>query len=255
MGEEMSVTVASYGGGTNSTAYLIGMYERGERPDLVLFSDTGAERPDTYTFIDIFNKWLIDHDMPEITFVKDPRWTILENCEQRKILPSLAYGYKSCSDHFKIRPQNRYVKKWQPAVDAWAKGEKVTRLIGYDAGEWYRMKTSHDDKRYVYRHPLVEWEWFRKDCEEAIHRVGLPQPRKSSCYICPAMKPEEIVALDKHFPELAERALRIEAAADLQTVKGLGRSFSWKSVLEFHKSQGSLFEVEEIPTICDCYDG
>lgn len=33
--------MVSYGGGTNSTAMLIGMVERGERPDAILFADTG----------------------------------------------------------------------------------------------------------------------------------------------------------------------------------------------------------------------
>jgi len=40
--------VVSFGGGTNSTAMLVGMWERGERPDAILFADTGGEKPHTY---------------------------------------------------------------------------------------------------------------------------------------------------------------------------------------------------------------
>lgn len=38
-----SMIVASFGGGTNSTAMLIGMWERGENVDLILFADTGGD--------------------------------------------------------------------------------------------------------------------------------------------------------------------------------------------------------------------
>jgi len=37
--------VVSYGGGVNSTAVLVGMVERGIRPDAILFADTGGEHP------------------------------------------------------------------------------------------------------------------------------------------------------------------------------------------------------------------
>ena len=36
-------TIVSYGGGTNSTAMLVGLWERGERPDAIVFADTGGE--------------------------------------------------------------------------------------------------------------------------------------------------------------------------------------------------------------------
>lgn len=36
------LTIASYGGGTNSTAELIGCVEKGIKVDLILFADTGG---------------------------------------------------------------------------------------------------------------------------------------------------------------------------------------------------------------------
>ena len=50
------LSVVSYGAGTNSTAMLIGLHERGERPDLILFADTGGERPETYRHRDAVSK-------------------------------------------------------------------------------------------------------------------------------------------------------------------------------------------------------
>ena len=40
--------VVSYGGGTNSVAMLVGLHERGLRPDAIVFADTGGEKPNTY---------------------------------------------------------------------------------------------------------------------------------------------------------------------------------------------------------------
>lgn len=242
----------SYGGGTNSTAMLIGLYEKNLRVDSVIFSDTGGERPDTYVFIDIFNKWLIEHKMPEITFVKHPKETLEENCIKNKVLPSLAYGYKRCSDHFKIRPQWKYKKK---KFEAELKnGNRIAEYLGYDAGEFHRMKFFETKQRHT-EYPLVYWGWNRNKCVEKIKEHGLPQPKKSSCFFCPAMKKEEIKRLAKVFPELAERAIKIEENADLTSIKGLGRNYAWKDLINADKQQESLFDESGIELICECYDG
>lgn len=58
--------IVTYGGGTNSTAMIIGMVKRGTIPDRILFSDTGGERPDTYEFIDMFSDWLEQNGAPRV---------------------------------------------------------------------------------------------------------------------------------------------------------------------------------------------
>lgn len=45
------MNVVSFGGGTNSTAMIIGMYLHKIPIDLILFADPGAEQPHTYEFI------------------------------------------------------------------------------------------------------------------------------------------------------------------------------------------------------------
>ena len=49
--------VMSDGGGTNSMAMLIGLRDSGIRPDLIVFADTGGERPHTYRYMDIKREW------------------------------------------------------------------------------------------------------------------------------------------------------------------------------------------------------
>lgn len=36
---------------------LVGMAERGVRPDLILFADTGGEKPETYEFVNTMDAW------------------------------------------------------------------------------------------------------------------------------------------------------------------------------------------------------
>ncbi len=50
--------------------------------------------------------------------------TLEQNCLATGTLPSLAYGWRSCSDKYKRRPQDKYVNQWGPAREAWSRGEK-----------------------------------------------------------------------------------------------------------------------------------
>lgn len=238
-GDAVGITVASYGGGTNSTAMLIGCVELGIPVDLILFADTGGERPHTYTFVSLFSAWLQEHGMPGIVTVKQ-ELSLEADCIARGALPAVAYGFKSCSDRWKIRPQNAYLKAHGLTVG--------TRLIGFDADEPQRAKEIPGNC-----YPLIEWDWGRAECIEAIKRAGLPLPGKSSCFFCPNMKKHEIREMAVQYPDLAERALRMERGADLTSIKGLGRTFSWDGLL----ATGDMFENEydfapEMP--CGCYD-
>jgi hypothetical protein len=250
------ITVASFGGGTDSTAMLIGMVQKQLPVDLILFADTGGEKPHTYEHIKKFSEWLVLMGYPPIVSVRYKRETLEENSLRIKGLPSIAYGFKKCSLKFKVQPQDQYCNNWKPAKDAWKRGEKVTKLIGYEAGEERRAKIS-EDKKYAYRYPLIEWGWDRAKCIEVIQSVGLPLPGKSACFFCPSSKAQEVKQLAKDYPHLAQRALAMEANADLTTIKGLGRNYSWKDLLAFDEAQTKLFDSDysttEIP--CGCYDG
>ena len=222
--------VVSFGGGTNSTAMLIGMVERHERCDLILFADTGGEKPETYKHVAGFSRWLKFVGMPEIITVKRTNRagevrTLEQDCLDGKMLPSIAYGFKACSMKYKRDPQDKFCNNSQPAKDEWKAGRKVVKLIGYDMDEPHRAKIPEDEK-YLYRYPLIEWNWGRDECIDAIKRAGLKLPGKSACYYCPSSKRGEILALKRDYPDLAARAVAMEKNAVLTSAKGLGRSFA-----------------------------
>lgn len=132
------MNIVCFGGGTNSTAMIIGMYLHEIPVDLILFADTGAEQPHTYDFMERFNDWLLAHGLPQITVVwrtdKDGNRLFLEeDCLNYKRLPSIAYGFKGCSGKFKTGVQEKFCNNYPPCVSAWSNGEKIHKYVGYDA--------------------------------------------------------------------------------------------------------------------------
>lgn len=247
--------VVAYGGGTNSTALLVHLHEAGVTPDLILFADTGSEKPHTYKHVEAVSAWCKRVGFPEIVTVhKGGRQESLEeSCLRQNMLPSIAYGYKSCSLKYKRAPQDVYVNSWQPAIDCWKLlGLKVVKLIGYDADEERRAKIAADDK-YDYQYPLIEIGWGRDECISAIDRAGLPRPGKSACFFCPSSTVAEIHWLRDNEPSLFARALAMENNAELTSVKGLGRRFAWR--IHANPDQPAPAIESGIAPECDCYDG
>jgi hypothetical protein len=259
--------VVNFGAGVNSTALLVGMKERGIKPDAILFADTGGEKPHTYDHLAEVSEWCGVVGFPKIMsvmytahhakgYAKGEQVTLERMCLDRKMLPSVAYGRPACSHKHKVVPMDQYLRKWQPAIDAWASGGHVVKYIGYDVEENTRARLDFsDDMKFEFQYPLDEWGWNRADCVAAICRAGLSQPGKSACFFCSNMKPIEIRRLGRDYPELLERALAMEENAEFKPngIKGLGRDWSWKTCLE----QGELFDlgVSDYQMPCACFDG
>lgn len=205
--EELRVQplVIAYGLGVDSTAVLVEFHKRGIRPDAILFADTGDEKQETYDYLPIISQWLVSVDFPPVTIVKYipqdfkglPSYATLgENCLSNGTLPSLAFGFKSCSLKWKVVPQNKWVDRWPLALDYWKSGGKVLKVIGYDASPKDLKRYAHakgvEDPKYDYWYPLVEWKMDREACKASIRNAGLPVPPKSACKFCPATRPEEL---------------------------------------------------------------
>lgn len=244
----MSMQIVSYGAGTNSTAMLVEMVRRGENCDAVVFSDTGGERPETYEHVLVFSEWLASHGYPTITAVANDgmHGTLEAECLTHKRLPAVAYGFSSCSDKYKRRP----FKKWLKAQAF----DEVTVCIGFDADEPHRAERGASiDDGYQKRYPLIEWNMGREECLETIAAAGLELPGKSACFFCPNSKKHEIFDLRDRHPQLLARALAMEGNAELSSIKGLGRSYSWGDLIRLDAAQGKFDFAHDMP--CGCYDG
>jgi hypothetical protein len=277
--------VVAYGLGVDSTAMLIEFVRLRIRPDLILFADTGGEKPETYAYLPVIQRYLARVAFPTVVTVRyEPKWAVYHTLEQQCLhtgtLPSLAYGGKSCSLKYKRSPQDRYILSAYPPAELQRRGQRVVRAIGFEAGEerrtyahvvkaigldageehrltWARAEPGEgkrptreawlDAHYFHYWYPLLEWGYDRERCKQIIAAAKLPVPIKSACFFCPASKKQEILWLQEHHPELLERALAIErnAQAKLISVKGLGRSFSW---------EGYLTRRVELPLFRGCCD-
>lgn len=212
------------GVGVDSTAQLGGMYDRGIRPDLLLFADVGDEKQETYDYIPVMQDWLKTVGFPPLITVRNvvanfkhwpPYESLSQNCLTNGTLPSLAFGFKSCSLKWKVGPQNKYCADWAPAKATWAKGEKVIKTIGYDASPNDKRRYAHaqgmEDPAYEYWYPLMDWGWDRDRCKKEIqYSMGIAVPMKSACVYCPATKPAE---LHEHRAEYLKLIVIMEARA------------------------------------------
>jgi hypothetical protein len=204
-----------YGIGVDSTAMLVGFHQRGIRPDLIIFSDVGAEREATYEYLPVINKWLRSVGFPEVTVVRyraknfkhwPAYFTIEENCLTNVTLPSISYGGHSCSSKWKISAQDEFLEAWPVAQAAWAQGKRVMRAIGFEDSPHEHKRSERcntfavqdlEEGKYQAFFPLQEWGWDRERCVTEIKNAGLVVPSKSSCYFCCAMKPWEVNELTR----------------------------------------------------------
>lgn len=232
--EPLPPVVLAYGVGVDSTALLVELEARGQRPDLVLTADTGVEKPATYAYLDVIRPWMdergIAHELvryqPKRFKHWPPYYSLLEMALTNATLPSKSLGGSSCSLKYKKALQDAFLRTWAPAVAAWGRGQKVTRLIGFDAGKRDTLRANHaaaiEDPLYDYDYPLRRWGWDRDACTRRIEAAGLPVPPKSSCWFCIGMTPDEV----RELPTWCLRLIVLveaRAAPRLHTVEGLWR--------------------------------
>lgn len=266
--------VVSYGGGTDSTALLVEAHNRGMRPDLILFADTGSEMPHTYAYLPVMAEWCAKVGFPEVQVVRwmrqDGRFLSLhEWCIERGELPSKAYGFSGCTSKWKQHPLDKAVGTHPGVLLALEEDRTVERWLGYDAREAGRVANiRHKPPPYLWRAPLFEWNIAREQCRQIIAAAGLPQPGKSSCWVCPMMRGHEIDQLAAEYPHLAAEAVEIENAGRANgsgdiAVRGLGMNtpgrVPWSAWIGRPQQQVLTFgtppeEDDEDDKPCGCHD-
>lgn len=235
--------VVSYGMGLDSTGMLVEMEARGIVPDAIVFADTGAEKPETYAYLDVMNEWLDKVGFPRITVVsyapvRAPYTTLEGKCLANDTLPSIAFSSgHSCALVFKRDVQVKWLKSWGPALDAIAAGGRVVKAIGYDSSpadlrrstkanagtEKIRAKIAErvaegrkaladqwEADNVDFWYPLQQWGLERDALAKLITDAGLPLPVKSACYFCPASGLGEVLDLKRDHRDLYDRAVAME---------------------------------------------
>jgi len=230
--------VLSYGGGVNSTA-ILALYKLGKlpRPDYIVFSDTGAEMPYTYQYIDYMER----HGF-HITYLTGGRTqveTLVEYCERKRLIPSPMNRW--CTTDWKRTPIDYFCR---------AIGD-CTHWIGIGADEAHRAK-NRKGKEY----PLIEMGIGRRKCIEIIQQAGWCVPQKSGCFMCPYQSKRQWITLKRDFPELWGMAVKLE----LDTMsKEYGKPWLFNKPWTLEEYVADNYKQNDLPgwlsdyQKCECY--
>lgn len=264
----------NWGGGVNSTAVLVLFHQASLRPDVIVFADPGSEWPETYRYRDeVLQPWLASIGFPPVLTLRGREGTqkgagLRAECSRltaagRPGLPSIAFGFKTCSLKFKRDVVMVWGNSYPPFRATWAAGEKVKKVVGIDAGEKHRIRPFTDPReaaKYELLYPLVAAGWDREACVRAIREEGLPVPTKSACYFCPNNTDAEWIRLRDTHPELWADAVQMEREAlpliDEPRRFGLRRrgKVGEKHISSFAFPRACSVDDDDDDQACDCKD-
>ena len=131
--------IASFGCGVDSVAGLL----LNSNYDEIIFADTGSEMPETYAYLDYFEK----KSGLKITKVKSHLGKIYDYYFNKRCFPLPTF--RDCTKKFKITPIRQYFRK------KYGKKETFEMSLFIDYSEFHRMRTS--DRNYIKNcYPLVD---------------------------------------------------------------------------------------------------
>ena len=217
-------------GGRDSSALAVWLCKDlalGEMPYELVFTDTKAELPELYDYLNRLETYL----GITITRISDPRG-------YEGLLESFNYffpnqGARWCTERLKIRPFQK-----------WLGQDEATVYIAIRADEAERVDQRYTlSKRRIHRvFPFVERDIDKARVETILKRHGLwdhpmyaLKPR-SGCWCCFYQSATSWRKIAQRYPDLAERALEWERLHKVQnpgtqTFSYIGQGRSLKNVL------------------------
>lgn len=224
----MTLTVASFSGGKDSTAMVLRMIEKGERLDKVVFCDTGMEFPAMYAHIAKVKEHVEASGVEFVTLTPDHTFEYLlmeKPIDSKK--HGLYHGYswpgmqmRWCTRHLKADVQCRYCRELREST-----GEDIVTCTGLAADEAKRLERQNNRG---HRHPLAEWGWTEDMCLGYCYGKGFdwydPSIGKglyeifsrTSCWICPLGTIDNFRQLRRWYPDLWARIGEMEAEIKAQ---------------------------------------
>ncbi|MGC9147606.1 MAG: hypothetical protein ACP5GL_07370 [Infirmifilum sp.] len=200
------ITYLSYGGGVNSTS-ILHLPDVMDQVDLVIFADTGAEKPETYAYIEKYVRPFLRSMGKSFVVVRGRERIggrevsdIYEAFYLWRMVPSRYL--RICTYRFKVKPILEYLKTSYP-------GEGIRAVMGISYEEAYRAGRSWPGDQEIY-YPLIERKITRSGCERIIRDAGWPVPMKSSCFFCPFQTRREWYWLRYAHPDLWQKAIALE---------------------------------------------
>lgn len=183
----------SYGGGTQSAAIAVLIaQDKLPKPECSVIADTGREQSETWAYLRQHVQPLLasvgvtihraPHSMATVDlYSKSGKLLIPAFTPPNGKLPTF------CSTEWKKRVVQRYLRQ-----HGYGPGRPVDTWIGFSLEEAYRRMKPSGVAWQEYTWPLVDLvPRTRNECRQLVLDAGLPDPPRSSCWMCPYHTDEE----------------------------------------------------------------
>lgn len=189
------VRVLSFGAGTQSSAVL-GLIEEGKLPpvDFAVFADTQAEPDDVYAWLEKIRAW--SKTKLIIATKGDLFNATMAGTVDRSRFPSLPFwtvragelegiARRQCTKEYKIEVVHRAVRQELGYAPRQRVKHQVEMLIAMSLEEVGRMRDSRE-AWIKNSYPLIfDIPMHRQQSIEYVKTLGLGEPPRSSCIMCP----------------------------------------------------------------------
>lgn len=198
--QEDLVHVIPISGGADSSCLALLMHERFPLTRFrMMTTDTGAELPETYEFLDLIER-VTGNPIERIK----PELDLFELVEKYNgFLPSAQARW--CTNQLKLKSFQGWMKQFA--------GQPMAMYVGLRADEPGRLAFAVDGVQTVM--PFIDAGWGRSDVFGYLSAtVGVPRSyqtrTRSGCTVCPFQRRQEIVGLLQHQPVEFVRGMKYE---------------------------------------------
>lgn len=255
--EGAAIRAVSFGAGVQSSTMLLLAAEGkiGPMPDVAIFADTGDEPADVYEHLRFMRSGNVAIPFPiEIVTAGSIREQLLSwsrgeisNSHGRPPFfvkgkdsrgrPKVGMTNRQCTQDWKIAPIERRLREFA-GIKPRSPGPRapvVEQWIGISTDEIGRLKPAR--RRWIKnRHPLIEIDWSRRDCEDYLESRGIDCP-SSACRICPFHD-------DSEWKRLKEQPADFEAACEVDDALRSGEPLMLRGEPFLHRSCRPLREID-----------
>ena len=209
--------VLSYGGGRQTVAICVLIAQgRLPHPEHIVCADTGREASSTWDYLREHVAPLLatvgltveiaSHDLATVDLYSGNSDLLIPAYTKDGKLPTF------CSTEWKRRPVQRYLR----GLD-YGPGRPVSLWLGFSVDEVGRAKPSQTSW-ITHRYPLLmDVALNKRECVALVRDAGLPEPPRSSCWMCPHRSDEEWAALS---PDDFARAVALESELQERDTQG-----------------------------------
>lgn len=203
----------SYGGGTQSAAIAV-LVAQGQLPvpERIVMADTSREATETWEYLERHIQPLLARVDRRVEIAPHTLATVdlYPAPHDAPLIPAFTRTGKLslfCSVEWK----RRVVRRWLRQA-GYGPRHPVVTWIGISLDEVGRAKRSDVGWQRLHYPLLFDRRMTRAECRRLVLDAGLPEPPKSSCWMCPFRRNEQWARLKQHYPEDWARAVALDEA-------------------------------------------